>query len=533
LTELPTSIGKLNQLEMLSIYGNQLKYLPENIGNLTQLKVLSVHHNQLTNLPASIGKLASLRVLRAHYNKICDLPASIGQLKYLKQLNLRANKLMSLPTSIRQINSLSLFDIEKNEGIYVPKSLYDWVSANYNGLSPTIRDRVHESKLKKLQQQILREKENQALQDAQKRRNQTFWLLAASSLTVFVVILITSKNARKEKQAKQQIDTQAKQLAAQNNKALQQTQALQDNIAALTELQEFRRKVWAMITHDLKNPLDIIIGLSETSISHKNLTMIQEAVQRMTQLIEGLLKVRNIKDIQLPHSMDCCQLSALIEESLAQVHWLAQAKNITINYAKVPIEVKADFVLITRVLVNLLNNAIKYSQAYQTIAIETIRGKQHVSIVITDEGVGISQAQQASIFEEYYQVNPQKTFQTRPTGLGLAFCKMVIEAHQGNIGVKSNVGRGSSFWFTLPLVNKTFFAPNFSTNLLPLTAAERQHLKPYLTLLKQQTVYQFTRVDNILAQIDTRNNENIDKWVKAVRDSLETCCENTYKQLIN
>jgi hypothetical protein len=58
-------------------------------------------------------------------------------------------------------------------------------------------------------------------------------------------------------------------------------------------------------------------------------------------------------------------------------------------------------------------------------------------------------------------------------------------------------------------------------------------LKPYLTLLKQQTVYQFTRVDNILAQIDTRNNENIDKWVKAVRDSLETCCENTYKQLIN
>lgn len=535
LKTLPTSIGKLNQLEMLSIYGNQLQHLPESIGKLKKLKVLSVHHNQLNTLPASIGKLSSLRVLRAHYNKICELPVSIGQLKHLKQLNLRANQLTSLPLSIRQITSLSLFDVEKNKNIYIPYTLYDWVSANHNGLSPTIRDRVHQSELKKLKQQIAQEKENQALQNAQKKRTQTFWWLATISLTVFVLILVTSKNARKEKQAKQQIDTQAKKLAVQHEETLQQTQALQDNIAALKELQEFRRKVWAMITHDLKNPLDIIIGLSEVSINHKNLAMIKEAGQRMTQLIEGLLEVKNIENIQVPLAMDGCQLSTLVETSLAQVHWLAQAKNITIHYVKAPAEIKADPMLIIRVLVNLLNNAIKYSQAHQTITIDTTHEAQQVGLVITDEGAGISQAQQASIFEEYYQNNPQKAFQTNSTGLGLAFCKMVINAHQGNIGVNSTVGKGSSFWFTLPLASQTsaptLSATNFSNNTFQLTVEEKKQLMPYLTLLSKQTVHQFTRVDNILAQIDTQNNENLGKWVGAVKEAVDTCCEDAYKQL--
>jgi signal transduction histidine kinase len=106
-----------------------------------------------------------------------------------------------------------------------------------------------------------------------------------------------------------------------------------------------------------------------------------------------------------------------------------------------------------QVLVNLLSNAIKFSPQNSVVSLSVSRSETEVEIRVADRGPGIPSSQVEAIFEAYRQVEGQDV-KKGGTGLGLTICKSIIEAHSGQIGVTSEVGNGSVFWFKLPLTNR-------------------------------------------------------------------------------
>jgi signal transduction histidine kinase len=121
-----------------------------------------------------------------------------------------------------------------------------------------------------------------------------------------------------------------------------------------------------------------------------------------------------------------------------------------------PLTVTADGGLIRRVLQNLLSNALKYTPDRGNVRIVVTPFESEIRIAVTDTGRGIAPQYHQHIFEKFGQVEDSKNH--LGTGLGLTFCKLAVEAHGGRIGVESEVGKGSTFWFALPVQNDSLNA---------------------------------------------------------------------------
>lgn len=344
--------------------------------------------------------------------------------------------------------------------------------------------------------------------------------------------------SRKERQAKWQVTIQAQKLEKQHKEILQQTEALQQTHQALEELQAFKQKVWTMVTHDLKNPLDVVIGLSGMSSSHRNTELIHQAGLQMRELIAHMMEIKNMDGTNLPVYPHHISLLTIVKEALDRVSWLARCKEVDFCYDALSFDVNADPDLIIRVIVNLLNNAIKYSEKGQIIEIKAeMANDEQIKVMVVDEGEGMSLIQQKYVFDEYYQAKATKIAQATSTGLGLSFCKLVVEQHGGSIGVDSVLGKGACFWFMLPVIQEaakvtTQNIITYPTQKPQLGELERAYLEPYLILLKQQTVHQFTRVEDILNQIDTKDDINLIAWKKTVKSAIDICCEQSFRQAV-
>ena len=115
-----------------------------------------------------------------------------------------------------------------------------------------------------------------------------------------------------------------------------------------------------------------------------------------------------------------------------------------------PVMVNCDASLITRVIANLVGNAIKFTAADSQVAISVERTCAGTKLSVADTGCGIPREFHQKIFEKFGQVDTQQRANMHSSGLGLTFCKLAVEAHGGAIGVESEAGKGSTFWFTLP-----------------------------------------------------------------------------------
>ncbi|MCC5943820.1 MAG: hypothetical protein JJT94_02720 [Bernardetiaceae bacterium] len=157
-------------------------------------------------------------------------------------------------------------------------------------------------------------------------------------------------------------------------------------------------------------------------------------------------------------------------------------------------------------------------------------------ISIEDEGIGISKAQQLHIFERYAQVNAKNYGYIRSTGLGLAFCKMAIEAQNGSIGVVSEENKGAKFWFKLPYAGTkegivSMPKQNNKQNKLQLSKQDKAVLKTYLPAFKAVKIYEITSILTLLSQIDSQST-NIDLWKNAIQDATYQADNKQFEALI-
>jgi len=235
-------------------------------------------------------------------------------------------------------------------------------------------------------------------------------------------------------------------------------QVLHRSSVTLRRAAEHKRSLMEMVAHDLRSPLMSASLLVESLITQSK-TMYKELTPRLQDLrqtcslviafVEDLLTVEKLEAGKLELDWDSFELSDLLRDSLQQIMPLAEKKNITFTSSVEPVSVLADRRRINQVLNNLLSNAIKHSPTGSEVVVSSELQEKVVKVLIADHGPGIPKKQQSKLFEKFYQADSGSS--NEGFGLGLAICNLIISEHRGSIGVDSQVEKGSTFWFTLPL----------------------------------------------------------------------------------
>jgi signal transduction histidine kinase len=226
----------------------------------------------------------------------------------------------------------------------------------------------------------------------------------------------------------------------------------------LKEVERMKKEFVAMVSHDLRTPLTSIqalLTLLETGVlvelpdkARNRIEGGQSEITRLISLVNELLDIERMEGGKLDLEFNLAPLSKIIARSVQSVNSLSESRRIGISYPETDEQLYVDEDRIVQVIVNILSNAIKFSPDDSRISITMSGDKDKVLIKITDQGRGIPLEHRASIFNRFQQVELGDN--RRGTGLGLAICKTIIEQHGGTIGVESAMGRGSTFWFTLP-----------------------------------------------------------------------------------
>jgi len=261
----------------------------------------------------------------------------------------------------------------------------------------------------------------------------------------------------------------------------------------LKNLVQFKEDLTGMIVHDLKNPLNTIINYSQIHRQkgkfeeHRKINEIiniEIAAKKMLGIVNTIIDLQKWEEAKITLSFSQNSLNHIIASSLQNVNLLLRQKNISIqNMISHSIQLECDEDLIESVLVNLLTNAIKFSPNNKSITIRSVTESGFVRILIIDEGPGIPADKIPLLFKKYARAEIRKIGLSTSSGLGLAFSKIVIEAHQGQIGVESEPGKGSCFWFSMKYVkinkeadlinpeipdSRQPFSNDFSNSILPL-----------------------------------------------------------------
>jgi signal transduction histidine kinase len=223
----------------------------------------------------------------------------------------------------------------------------------------------------------------------------------------------------------------------------------------LRSLEQMRDNLTHMIVHDLKSPLTALSGYLELlkrygadRLEAKQASFLDEAMnltRRLADMINSLLDVRRLESNEMPLNKEVCDLKELAGEALGVLGLDITERRVSTEAPPEPVIAFCDRGLIRRVFVNLVGNAAKFTPRDGAIAIklESMGGTARVAIV--DNGTGIPREYHEKIFERFGQLEAKEF----STGLGLTFCKLAVEAHGGRIGLESEPGKGSTFWFEL------------------------------------------------------------------------------------
>ncbi len=218
-----------------------------------------------------------------------------------------------------------------------------------------------------------------------------------------------------------------------------------------------------MVSHELKTPitsLKMFVDLQQKQLEKKDLTKtkyfngrIRDQVNRLKELTNDLLDVSGIQTGKLHYTFNEFDISKLVYETVEALQGTTNNHKMTLTNAR-NLYVRGDRYRIYQVLVNLLSNAIKYSPEGKKIIIKVNKHKQDVVVSVQDFGIGVDKEQQQRIFDRLYQIN-QPNAKTFPgLGLGLYISKEIIQRHKGKLWVESTKGKGSKFYFSLPLIDK-------------------------------------------------------------------------------
>ena len=234
--------------------------------------------------------------------------------------------------------------------------------------------------------------------------------------------------------------------------------AMVRDISRVRRLETIRTDFVANVSHELRTPLTSIKGFIETLLdgglesretTKRFLTIMYQETERFNRLISDLLDLSQIESGQAELSRNKLYLAPLVEDVRLTLQERLTEKNISLSVELGPTPVWADEDQIREVLVNLIENALKYSTAGGHIKVQEYNSGDQQEFIICDTGIGIPKDSIPRIFERFYRVDKARSREMGGTGLGLSIVKHIIERHDGKVWVESELGKGSCFHFTL------------------------------------------------------------------------------------
>jgi len=342
-------------------------------------------------------------------------------------------------------------------------------------------------------------------------------------------------------QQKEEIQTINEDLKQQKEEIQAQAEQLQTTNEKLLQLDEFKQGMTSMIVHDLKNPLNAIINTPERYTDKEKLEISKHYGRQMLNLVMNILDVNKYDETRMTLDIQSVSLFGISVKAISQVQFLANEKNITIvNNINQTIAVKVDTEIIERVFVNLLTNAIKYSNSNSEILIETERSQtsNHIIVKITNFGMGIPKDKRYLVFQKFGQVAAKNSGSVRSTGIGLTFCKLAIEAHGCEIDFDSEDDKSATFWFTLHKDQDIENVQIVELNTAPqkseiqFTEEENLYLESFKAELSKHEIYGISDLMEIIDRI-TESSESILLWKKELVRIINNFDEVGFKQMIN
>jgi len=240
---------------------------------------------------------------------------------------------------------------------------------------------------------------------------------------------------------------------------------IKESETKLHQLNADKNRFISILGHDLKSPFNNLLGLSEvligeiTSLKTEEIEDIAKDIQKSAKiankLLDDILMWARTQQGKIPFKPQILNFKDIFKGTLEILTPSASAKNITINYSATDeINVFADIDMIKTVLRNLVSNAIKFTNNGGSINIDAKQNSENVIISVSDNGIGIPPENLTKLFDISEVITTTGTAKETGTGLGLLLCKEFVEKHGGKIWVESEVGKGSDFKFTLPIITK-------------------------------------------------------------------------------
>ena len=285
-------------------------------------------------------------------------------------------------------------------------------------------------------------------------------IIISNTLTYFFIIVVLNvfiklykKNNRKIIKQKEELEAIREELRKAN--------------AELLEMNKTKDKFFSIIAHDLKNPFNSLLGFSQLLIeNHRQfnekeresiIKTINKSAQGAFTLLKNLLTWSQSQSGKIEYLPEEINLKELVTNVIFEIGVTAKIKDVNIvEYVNDDLTVFADKNMITIVLINLISNAIKFTQREGTIVIKAKKqaNSSYVELSVEDNGIGIEKEKIDALFRIDENISTLGTERETGTGLGLILCKEFIEKHQCKIWVESEINKGSKFVFTIPLIQK-------------------------------------------------------------------------------
>ncbi len=227
------------------------------------------------------------------------------------------------------------------------------------------------------------------------------------------------------------------------------------------EIQKLKDQFVYIAAHELKTPVTAIRWGIENALNEgKNnldpelvayLTDVQDSNARLINLVNDLLNVAQLDAGTIKIDKKNFDFNDLVEATIKEMDPLLKEKSIEVEYINgEALNMNSDPERLKQIIINLLGNAIKYNRENGKVWISTEKSNEKLKVSVSDTGYGISEKNQEKLFKKFSRIQTDKTRDIQGTGLGLYLCKEIVEKLGGEIGVESEMGKGSTFWFTVP-----------------------------------------------------------------------------------
>jgi two-component system phosphate regulon sensor histidine kinase PhoR len=240
-------------------------------------------------------------------------------------------------------------------------------------------------------------------------------------------------------------------------------------IEQLRSQEKFRREFLSNISHEFKTPLFAIQGyidaivddeFEDTDMAMQFLKKAERNVDRLSYLIKDLDEIAKLESGEIPINFTKFKINDLVKEIFEQMELKASQHQIKLVFKQKydePLMVTADRDKICQVMINLIDNSLKYGKQGGTTSVSLFELHDQVLVEVTDDGSGINEKYLPRLFERFFRIDSHRSRDIGGSGLGLAIVKHIIEAHQQTINVRSTEGLGSTFGFTLQRVKQSPF----------------------------------------------------------------------------